>query len=88
MYRPPCRWEVAGLYWHLSQSECRFHPQIHSWSCPSKLSDIAPSCSFSFPFIGGLGAGSILLISGYGGGIGIILSANSTDDQIVRSRLA
>jgi len=50
---------------------------------PSLLS----SCSFSFPLVGGVRCGSILLLSGDGGGMGISWAAGGADGEMVQSRL-
>jgi hypothetical protein len=48
---------------------------------------LLPSFSFSFPMLGGVGSGSILLLTGDGGGMGISGLAGSTDGEIVLSQL-
>jgi hypothetical protein len=53
-------------------------------SCPMFLRYF----SFSLPVDSGAGCGSILLLSGDGGGTGISWSAGSTDSEMVRSGLA
>jgi len=46
------------------------------------------SFSYSFPLVDGIRSGSILLLSGDGGGTDIPWLAGSTDGEMVRSRLA
>jgi len=49
---------------------------------------LLPSFSLSFRLVGGVGSGSILLLSVDGGGMGISWSAGDTDGEMVRSRLS